>query len=78
MDLLEGLEFEEKGVQSADVFEGGGADVEDGGEGETEEEEIDSATGESARLEVWQTGDVGASEMDCIEPVDAALVTGEC
>lgn len=74
MNLLESLELQEEGVERAQVLERGGVDVEDRGQGETEEEVVGRAAGEPARLEVGQTTDVGAGEVRRVEPVDAAFV----
>ena len=74
--LLEGLEFEEEGVEGAEVVERvGGVEVEDGGEREAEEEVVGCAARELARVEVGHFGEVGFGEEEGVEPVDAAFVT---
>lgn len=74
MCLLECLEFEEQRVESAQVLEWRGVDVQDRREGEAQEEIIDCAAAEFALLEVRHALEVGAGEVDCVEPVDAPFV----
>jgi len=74
--LLEGVEFEEQGVQGAEVVERvRRVEVEDGGEGEAEEEVVGGPSRELSRVEVGQFAEVGFGEEEGVEPVDAAFVT---
>ncbi len=75
--LLEGVEFDEEGVQGAEVVERvRRVEVEDGGQGEAQEEVVGRASGEFAGVEVGHFGEVGLGEEEGVEPVDAAFVAG--
>lgn len=76
VDLLEGFEFKQEGVEGAEEVEGaGGVEVEDCGDGEAEEEVVCGSAGELARVEVGEASEVGFREVDGVEPVDSAFVT---
>lgn len=76
VDLLEGVEFGEKGVEAAEEFARcGGVEVVDGGDGEAEEEVVCGFAGEFARFKGGHAGEVGAFKEVCVEPVDAAFVS---
>ena len=76
--LLEGFEFEEEGVEGAEVVDWvGGVEVEDCGEGEAEEEIVGRASGEFSRVEVRHLVEVCLGEEEGVEPVDSAFVTAE-
>ena len=75
MELLEGVELGEEGVEAAEELERrGGVQVADGGDGEPEEQVVCGAAGEPARVEVGHAVEVGAVEEVGIEPVYTALV----
>jgi hypothetical protein len=69
------FEFYEEGVEGAEVvWRRGGVEVEDGGEGEAQEEVVCGAAGEFVRGEVREAGEVGFGEEEGVEPVNAAFV----
>lgn len=75
MELLEGVELGEEGVEAAEELEGrGGVEVVDGGDGEAEEQVVGGLAGELAGVEAGHAGEVGLIEEVCVEPVDAAFV----
>lgn len=75
MDLLEGVEFGEEGVEAAEELDGrGGVEIVDGGYGEAEEEVVCGFSGEFARVEARHAGEVGSFKEVCVEPVDATFV----
>lgn len=75
VDLLEGVEFGEEGVEAAEELgRGVGVEVDDGGERDAEEEVVCRAAAELAAVEVGHALEVGLVEEQRVEPVDAALV----
>lgn len=55
MDVLVCFELCQERVQSAEIISGVcGVEVEYGGKGETEEEEVTGPAGQLLRIEVWQ------------------------
>jgi hypothetical protein len=76
VELLEGVELGEQGIEAAQELErGGGVEVGNGREREAEEKMIGGLAGELARVEVGHAIEVGAVEEVCVEPVDAAFVS---
>lgn len=73
---MEGIVLGQEEVEGAQELERGvGAEVDDGREGEAEEEVVCSAAGEAAVVKVGHAGEVGLFKEERVEPVDAAFVT---
>lgn len=78
VQLLEGVEFGKEGVERAEEFEGCvGVQVDDGGQGEAQEEVVGCASGEAAGVEVGHSREGGLVEEKGVEPVYSALVAAE-
>lgn len=76
MEGLKGVELGEKEVEGAEEFERGGrVEVDDGWEGEAQEQVVCCASSQTACVEVGHAREVGLVEEKCIEPVYAAFVT---
>ena len=75
MQCLVLLELDEQCIEGFEVLGGGlGVEIEDGGEGEAEEEVVCCAAGEFGGLEVAELEEVGFGEEEGVEPVDAAFM----
>jgi len=73
------FEFHKQGKQGSEVVGGvGGIEVEDGGEGEAQEEVVCCAAGKVAGCEGGKAREVWAGEEERIKPVDAAFVPRDC
>lgn len=70
------LKLNEQGIEGLEVVGGRVCvEVEDGGEGEAEEEVVGSAAGLVARGKGGEAGEVGFGEEERVEPVYSAFVT---
>jgi hypothetical protein len=73
------FEFEEQRIEGAEVVGSRvGVEVENGGETEAEEEVVGCAAGLVAGRRRGEAREVGLGEEECVEPVDAAFVSGTC
>ena len=69
------LKLDEQGIESLEVVGGRVCvEVEDGGEGEAEEEVVGCAAGLVARGEGGEAGEICFGEEERVEPVDSAFV----
>lgn len=76
MELLEGVELGQQGVEAAkELQRRGRVEVVDCGDGEAEEKVVCGFARELARVEAGHSGEIWLVEEICVEPVDAALVT---